>query len=58
MTEHVALFPGTFDPVTYGHLDLIERGGRIFDALVVAVSAGSARAHFPVEGPRQTPLGE
>ena len=49
MSEHVALFPGTFDPVTYGHLDLIERGSRVFDALVVAVSTGSARTHFTLE---------
>jgi pantetheine-phosphate adenylyltransferase len=32
-----AIFPGTFDPITNGHLDLIERGSRIFDELVVAV---------------------
>ncbi|MGO8758285.1 MAG: pantetheine-phosphate adenylyltransferase [Terracidiphilus sp.] len=32
-----ALYPGTFDPPTSGHLDLIERGAKIFDHLVVAV---------------------
>ncbi len=32
-----AVYPGTFDPVTYGHLDVIERGSKIFDELVVAV---------------------
>ncbi len=32
-----AIFPGTFDPITNGHLDLIERGSRIFDELVVSV---------------------
>ncbi len=32
-----AIFPGTFDPITNGHLDLIHRGSRIFDELVVAV---------------------
>lgn len=48
MTEHVAVFPGTFDPVTHGHLDLIRRGSQIFDALVVAVSAGGGRTHFPL----------
>ena len=32
-----AIFPGTFDPITNGHLDLIQRGSRIFDELVVAV---------------------
>ena len=33
-----AVYPGTFDPVTYGHLDLIERGSTLFDELLVAVS--------------------
>lgn len=33
-----AVYPGSFDPVTYGHLDIIERGGAIFDHLVVAVA--------------------
>jgi pantetheine-phosphate adenylyltransferase len=33
-----AVYPGTFDPVTYGHLDLIERGAALFDELIVAVS--------------------
>jgi pantetheine-phosphate adenylyltransferase len=32
-----ALYPGTFDPPTNGHVDLIQRGARIFDRLVVAV---------------------
>ena len=32
-----AIYPGSFDPVTNGHLDLIERGAKIFDHLVVAV---------------------
>ncbi|HMN40514.1 MAG TPA: pantetheine-phosphate adenylyltransferase [Phycisphaerales bacterium] len=36
-TPHLAMFPGSFDPVTYGHLDVIRRGRRLFDGLVVAV---------------------
>jgi pantetheine-phosphate adenylyltransferase len=32
-----AIYPGSFDPPTNGHLDLIERGGKIFDELVVAI---------------------
>lgn len=35
--RHVAVFPGSFDPVTYGHLDVIARGRRLFDRVVVAV---------------------
>lgn len=33
----LAICPGSFDPVTYGHLDIIERGARIFDHVIVAV---------------------
>ena len=35
---HIALYPGTFDGLTYGHLDIIERGARLFDKLIVAVA--------------------
>ena len=34
----LAIYPGTFDPITNGHLDLIERGLRIFDELIIAVA--------------------
>jgi pantetheine-phosphate adenylyltransferase len=33
----LAIYPGSFDPVTNGHLDLIERGAKLFDRLIVAV---------------------
>lgn len=33
----IGVYPGTFDPITYGHLDVIERGSRIFERLIVAV---------------------
>ncbi len=33
-----AIYPGTFDPITLGHLDVIKRGGNLFDELVVAVT--------------------
>ncbi|MFH1189491.1 MAG: pantetheine-phosphate adenylyltransferase [Candidatus Omnitrophota bacterium] len=33
-----AVYPGTFDPVTYGHIDLIKRASRIFDKVIVAVA--------------------
>ncbi len=38
----LALYPGTFDPITYGHLDILERAVRVFDRveLIVAVNAG------------------
>jgi pantetheine-phosphate adenylyltransferase len=37
MSRVLAIYPGSFDPVTNGHLDLIERGSKLFDRLVVAV---------------------
>jgi len=37
MKTSIAIYPGSFDPVTNGHLDLIERGGKMFDVLIVAV---------------------
>lgn len=43
----VGIYPGTFDPVTYGHIDLIERALGIFDRVVVAVAEhGSAKEHL------------
>ncbi|PWV64531.1 pantetheine-phosphate adenylyltransferase [Plasticicumulans acidivorans] len=38
-----ALYPGTFDPLTNGHQDLIERGARMFDRLIVAVAANPGK---------------
>jgi len=38
VAQHVtAIYPGSFDPLTNGHLDLIERGSKIFDHLIVAI---------------------
>lgn len=37
MSVHRAVFPGSFDPISFGHLDVIRRGRRLFDELVVAV---------------------
>ena len=36
--KKIAIYPGTFDPVTYGHIDLIKRATRIFDRLIIAVA--------------------
>ena len=37
MKKTIAIYPGSFDPPTNGHLDLIERGSKIFDELIVAI---------------------
>ncbi len=34
----IAVYPGTFDPVTYGHIDIIERASQLFDEVIVAVA--------------------
>ncbi|MDQ7799065.1 MAG: pantetheine-phosphate adenylyltransferase [Candidatus Edwardsbacteria bacterium] len=36
---NLAIYPGTFDPVTNGHLDIIQRGAEIFDRIIVAVAS-------------------
>jgi len=47
---NLAIYPGTFDPITNGHLDLIQRGLKIFDHIIVAVAEGSfKKALFSVE---------
>jgi pantetheine-phosphate adenylyltransferase len=40
----IAIYPGSFDPPTNGHLDLIERGSKIFDELVVAILRNSEKS--------------
>lgn len=44
-----AIFPGSFDPITNGHLDVIERGRKLFDELIVAVGRS------PIKNPLFTP---
>lgn len=39
----IAVYPGSFDPITYGHLDIIERGLKIFDKIVVAILTNSTK---------------
>jgi pantetheine-phosphate adenylyltransferase len=44
LRKNTAIYPGTFDPPTNGHLDLIERGSKIFDELVVAILRNPEKA--------------
>ena len=46
MSKKIAVYPGTFDPVTVGHLDLLARAEQIFDEVIIAIS----------ENPRKNPL--
>jgi len=46
----VAIYPGSFDPITYGHIDIIERGLEIFDKVIVAIAENEEkRSLFSVE---------
>ena len=50
MKRVIAIYPGSFDPLTNGHLDLIERGAKIFDELIVAILRNPEKqALFSVE---------
>ena len=42
----VAIYPGTFDPITYGHIDVIKKALKIFDKIVVGVSAVSNKNYL------------
>lgn len=50
MPKHIGVYPGTFDPITKGHLDVIERGIKLFDVLIVAVAESLSKTPlFDVE---------
>ena len=44
--NRVAIYPGTFDPITFGHIDVIKKGLKLFDKLVVAVSDGENKDYL------------
>jgi pantetheine-phosphate adenylyltransferase len=48
-TMRLCIYPGTFDPITYGHLDVLERATRLFDQVLVSI------AHNPEKKPLFTP---
>ena len=50
MTKRNAMYPGTFDPITNGHQDLVRRAASIFDRVIVAIAANPNKAPmFPLE---------
>src|SRR5260370_21832134 len=58
MKKVIAIYPGSFDPPTNGHLDLIERGSKIFDELVVAILRNSEKTPLFSLGERRRMLEE
>ena len=43
MTDRIGLYPGTFDPVTLGHADIIRRGAKLVDRLIIGVTTNSTK---------------
>ncbi len=41
--KRVAIYPGTFDPITFGHIDIIKRASQLFDNLIIAVAKDNAK---------------
>lgn len=41
---NIAVYPGSFDPITFGHLDLLERGLKIFDKIIIAIAANPGKS--------------
>jgi pantetheine-phosphate adenylyltransferase len=44
MTQRIGVYPGTFDPITLGHMDIIERGAKLVDKLIIGVTTNIAKA--------------
>ena len=50
MNNTIAVFPGSFDPLTLGHLDVIQRGITLFDELIIAIGVNTEKKYmFPLE---------
>ena len=44
MAERIGVYPGTFDPITLGHMDIIERGAKLVDRLIIGVTTNIAKS--------------
>ena len=42
----VAIYPGSFDPITYGHMDIIDRASNLFDKVIIAIAKNEAKNHL------------
>lgn len=48
--QRIAVYPGSFDPVTYGHIDIVKRGKKLFDKIIVAILHNPAKTGlFPIQ---------
>ncbi|MBC8494505.1 MAG: pantetheine-phosphate adenylyltransferase [bacterium] len=46
MTQRIAIYPGSFDPITNGHIDLINRASKLFDKVIVGITQNSKKSAF------------
>ena len=44
MSERIGVYPGTFDPITLGHMDIIERGAKLVDMLIIGVTTNASKS--------------
>lgn len=52
MSERIGVYPGTFDPITLGHMDIIERGAKLVDRLIIGVTTNMAKSPMFSDGER------
>ena len=43
MTQNIAIYPGSFDPITFGHIDIITRASKIFDQVILAIAHNNTK---------------
>ena len=44
--KNIVIYPGTFDPITYGHIDVIKKALKIFDKIIIAISDGNNKNYL------------
>ncbi len=58
MTKKIGLYAGSFDPITNGHLDIIQRSSKLFDELIVLIAINTAKKHLFTEQERLSLVSE
>jgi pantetheine-phosphate adenylyltransferase len=58
MNNRIAVYPGTFDPITYGHMDVIQRATRLYSRVIVLVARNSSKTPLFTDDERITMIRE